>query len=287
MRTSSTFVIVGFAALALPPWAHNQAAAAAVTATLPAPKTQFKDCADCPTMVVVPAGSFAMGGALPQAEVGAAPADPPTRTVPQRQVTISRPFAVGKFEVTFGEWDACVAGGGCNGYRPDDEGWGRGNMPVMNVTWSEAQAYVQWLSQKTGKPYRLLSEAEWEYAARSGTSVRYWWGQTNTNGNANCQGCGSRWDNKQIAPTGSFSSNAFGLHEMLGNVWEWTQDCDNTNSSAAPSDGSPLVSGDCSMRVLRGGSWNNNPETLGMTSRVRESNADRRHTTGLRVARTN
>lgn len=282
MKTAGTFVTSGLTLMALIVSAYAQG-----VIVLPSPRTEFKDCADCPTMVVITAGSFAMGGSLPEGQPAGAPGDLPSRTAPQHQVTIARPFAVGKFEVTFAEWDACVAGGGCNGYRPDDEGWGRGNIPVMNIAWDEAQAYVQWLSRKTGKPYRLLTEAEWEYAARSGTSIRYWWGQTNTSGNANCQGCGSRWDNKQAAPTGSFSPNGFGLHEMLGNVWEYVQDCDNQSASGAPDDGSAWVSGDCTMRVLRGGSWNNNPETLGMTSRVRPATGDRRHTTGLRVARTN
>ena len=293
MKTARKFVIPGLTLMALTASGYAQLARAqevepAPAAVLPALGTEFKDCADCPVMVVVPPGRYAMGGALEQEEDATpGPGGLPSRSVPRHDVTIARSFAVAKFEVTFAEWDACVADGGCDGYRPDDEGWGRGNMPVMNVTWANAQAYVQSLSRKTGKPYRLLSESEWEYAARAGTSVPYWWGQFSSMGNANCEGCGSRWDNQQASPVGSFPANGFGLHDMLGNVWEWTQDCENEAATGAPSDGSAWTSGNCAMRVLRGGSWNNNPRTLGMTSRVRESTGDRRHSTGFRVARAN
>ena len=124
--------------------------------------------------------------------------------------------AVGKYEVTFAEWDTCVAGGGCS-HKPKDLGWGRDRRPVIDVKWNNAQEYVKWLSRKTGKSYRLLFEAEWEYAARGGAKSEVF-----GKGNANCDGCGSRWDNKRTAPVGSFRANGFGLHDMLGNVMEWT-----------------------------------------------------------------
>lgn len=274
--------ILGLALLAL----AASAAAQPVTGALPAPGKEFKDCADCPVMVVVPAGKFAMGGSTAGLEAREGPGGLPSRTPPHHDVTIARPYAVGKFEVTFANWDACVADGGCGGYRPNDEGWGRGNMPVMNVTWNNAQSYVQWLSRKTGKPYRLLSEAEWEYAARGGATGPSWWGKFSTGGNANCGGCGSKWDDKQASPTGSFSPNGYGVYDMLGNVWEWVQDCDS-KSETGPADGSPSMSGNCDMRILRGGAWNNEPKTLGMTSRVRDIKEDKRHSTGFRVARPN
>ena len=151
---------------------------------------------------------------------------------PQHPVTIARPFAVGRYEVTFDEWDACVAEGGCNGYKPSDEGWGRGRRPVINVSWDDAQAYVTWLSKKTGKSYRLLSGAEYEYAMRAGTQTVYPWGDTIGTNNANCHSCGSQWDAKQTAPVGSFAANGFGLYDMVGNVREWTEDCYHDDTSA-------------------------------------------------------
>ncbi len=153
-----------------------------------------------------------------------------------------------RYEVTFEQWEACVAAGGCS-HMPEDRNWGRGKRPVINVNWYSVQEYVGWLSQRTGKSYRLLSEAEWEYAARGGAG-----GQVFGEGNANCDGCGSRWDNKQTAPVGSFQPNGFGLHDMQGNVWEWTQDCWNMTYTGAPSDGSAWTSGQCFRRVLKGGS---------------------------------
>ena len=206
--------------------------------------TVFRDCEGCPEMVVVPAGAYMMGSPEEAYEL------------PIHRVTIGEPLAVGKYEVTFAEWDACVADGGCYGHRPDDEGWGRGNRPVMNVDWNQVQTYVMWLSEKTGKAYRLLSEAEWEYVARAGSGTRkYNWGNEVGRNLANCVGCGSRWDREQTAPVGSFGANAFGLHDVHGNVSEWVQDCWNDSYVGAPADGSAWEQGDCDIRVMRGGSW--------------------------------
>ena len=234
----------------------------------------FRDCDVCPEMVVVPAGTYMMG------EKGA------SDEKPVHQVTIAQPFAVGKYEVTFAEWEACVAGGGCNGYRPDDEGWGRGRRPVINVSWEDVQNYVRWLSEETGKPYRLLSEAEWEYVARAGKTTRYTWGDKKGRNRANCDGCGSRWDKKQPAPVGRFAANAFGLHDMHGNVWEWTQDCWNDNYRGAPSDGRAWQSGNCSYRVLRGGSWLVEPGDLRSAYRSWVAAGVRYNSIGCRLART-
>ena len=213
------------------------------------PGRAFRDCLDCPEMVVVPAGSLMMGS--PPGEEGRS-----SDESPRHRVTIARPFAVGKYEVTFAEWDACVSAGGCGGHRPGDLDWGRGSRPVINVNWKDAKAYVRWLSDKTGKQYRLMSEAEWEYAARGGTTTRYSWGDDIGRNRANCEGCGSRWDDKLTAPVGSFPANVFSLHDMHGNVWEWVEDCWNGNYRGAPSDGNAWMDGDCDIRVLRGGSWN-------------------------------
>ena len=226
---------------------------------------QFRDCLECPLMVVVPSGSFLMGS--PESEVNRHRDEGPVR-----RVTMARPFAVGVYEVTFDEWDACVSDGwGCGGYRPDDRGWGRGLRPVVFVSWDDAQAYVRWLSRKTGHKYRLLSEAEWEYVARAGTTTRYWWGDDIGRNRANCTGCGSRWDSKQTAPVGSFSANPFGLHDVHGNVWEWVEDC---------------WEGGCSRRVLRGGSWDDFPGTLRSAARNGYTPGLRSYDAGFRVART-
>ena len=239
----------------------------------------FRDCAECPEMVVVPAGSFRMGS--PESEEGRHDSEGP-----MRRVTISEPFAVGKYEVTFSEWDACVSAGGCGDYRPDDKDWGRGNRPVIHVSWKDAQAYVAWLSEKTGKKYRLLSESEWEYAARAGTTTRYSWGDSVGRNRANCDGCGSSWDNRQTAPVGSFGANGFGLHDMHGNVWEWVEDCYNGSYAGAPSDGSAWESGNCVRRVLRGGSWDYGPWSLRSAFRGWGDSGYRDGSDGFRVART-
>ena len=244
------------------------------------PKDTFKECANCPEMVVVPSGSFTM--ASPPSEPGHSADEGP-----QHMVTIARPFAVGRFEVTFDEWDACVADGGCNGYRPSDEGWGRGRRPVINVSWDDAIAYVDWLSKRTGKQYRLLSGAEYEYATRAGTQTAYPWGNAIGTNNANCHACGSRWDAKQTAPVGSFAANGFGLYDMVGNVREWTEDCYHYSYSGAPADGSAWIEGgSCYSRVVRGGSWLLAPAFLRSASRYWFTGDYRLNYLGFRVART-
>jgi formylglycine-generating enzyme required for sulfatase activity len=230
-------------------------------------------------MVIVPAGSFMMGS----------PDTEPERSSdegPQHSVTIARPFAVGKYAVTFEEWDACVAAGGCT-HKPHDQGWGRGRQPAINVSWEDAQAYMAWLSKKTGNAYRLLSEAEWEYAARAGSTTRYPWGQEPGSNNANFGGSGSRWSGKQTAPVGSFAPNAFGLHDMIGNVWEWTQDCWHDSYESASADGRPWENAtDCGQRVVRGASWSGNPRNIRVANRNRVEPGLRDGNLGFRLART-
>ena len=205
---------------------------------------------------------------------------------PVHEVTIPLSIAVSKYEVTFAEWDACVLGGGCGGYSPDDQGWGRGTRPVIDVSWEDAQAYVSWVSSQTGEEYRLLSEAEWEYVSRAGSSSAYSWGNAIGSNRANCDGCGSQWDNRQTAPAGSFPANAFGVHDMHGNVWEWVEGCWIGSYDGAPSDGSAWRSGDCSRRVLRGGSWHLNPRYLRSADRDWVITGYRYYGLGFRVART-
>ncbi len=163
-------------------------------------------------------------------------------------------FKLSKHEVTFAQWDACVADGGCNGYSPDDEGWGRSNRPVINVSWNDVQSFIVWLNARTGGNYRLPTEAEWEHAARAGAITAYSWGNNIGSNRANCDDdCGDL--HEYTAPVGSFPVNPWGLHDMHGNVWEWVQDCWNGSYKGAPTDGSAWISGDCSRRVIRGGSW--------------------------------
>jgi formylglycine-generating enzyme required for sulfatase activity len=183
---------------------------------------------------------------------------------PVHSVTFSQPFYLGRTEVTFREWDACVADGGCNGYRPADQGWGREARPVINVSWHDAQAYVAWLSGRVSSTCRLPSEAEWEYAARAGTTAEYALpapdGSDDIKGKglANCLDCGSEWDGKKTTPAGQFPSNSWGLQDMHGNIFEWVEDCLHADYQGGPVDGTAWLeaNGDeCGSRVLRGGSW--------------------------------
>lgn len=242
----------------------------------------IQECAaGCPAMVMIPAGRFRMGS----------PDDEPYRNNdegPQRTITIAGPLLVSKYAITFGEWDACYAAGGCS-FQPSDQGWGRDRRPVINVSWNDITQYVRWLSIKAGVSYRLLTEAEWEYAARGVTRPEdphpaYSWGPEIGAGNANCNGCGSEWDNK-TAPVGSFKPNAFGLHDMHGNVLQWVQDC-REDYDPAKTDGR-AAEGDASCsRVLRGGSWDFYPQSLRAALRDSSAPGNRGSNIGFRVART-
>jgi formylglycine-generating enzyme required for sulfatase activity len=188
--------------------------------------------------------------------------------------------------VTFDQWDACVAAGGCT-WKPPDSGFGRGIKPVINVSWDDARQYVAWFSRMTGKRYRLLTEAEFEYAVRAATQTAYSWGDEIGKGNANCGACGSRWDNRETSPAGSFKPNAFGLYDMHGNVWEWTEDCTHSDYNGAPQDGSAWTAdANCSGRDTRGGSWSSVPQNLRAASRFWGSTGNRSFTGGFRVGRT-
>jgi formylglycine-generating enzyme required for sulfatase activity len=219
-------------------------------------------------MVVAPAGSFMMGS----------PSSEPERDENEVQVgvTVARPFAVGRHAVTFDEWDTCVADGGCKGYKPPDEGWGRGRRPVVNVSYEDARQYAAWISRKTGKTYRLLSEAEREYVTRAATTTPFWWGSTITLRQANYDGSfaynrGNEDEGEgrqKTMPVDAFEPNPWGLYNVHGNVWEWTEDCWNATNSGNPGDGSARATGDCSARVIRGGSWLNLPGALRAARRV-------------------
>lgn len=248
----------------------TMAALSSSPATLP-PEQKFRDCFECPEMVVLPAGSFLMGS--PNGE-----GDPDEH--PQHEVTIAA-FAIGATEVTFAEWDACVAAGAC-AYRLDDEGWGRGDRPVINVSWEDTQQYVAWLSDVTGATYRLPSEAEWEYAGRAGTTTRYAFGDEITDQQANF--------NSNVGKTvevGGYPPNAWGLHDMHGNVWEWVQDTYQGNYDGAPADGSAWEGKEeSSSRVLRGGSWYEGPGQHRTANRNKIDSAWQNVDLGFRVSRT-
>lgn len=253
----------------------------AEAATVPKPGDTIRDCPDCPEMVEVPAGSFMMGS--PESEEGRQPDEGP-----QRKVTIPKPFAASRFEVTFAEWDACFSAGGCK-TKAEGQGWGRGKRPVIDVTWSDSQEYVNWLSKRTGKSYRLLTESEWEYAARAGTPTPFSTGKTITTDQANFNGNGTYGGSakgnyrEKTIDVGSFRPNAFGLFDMHGNVWEWVEDCYPESNENAPVDG---TSSGCSSRVLRGGSWGSTPDNLRSALRNRDGPAYRSSNIGFRVART-
>ena len=273
------------------------AALAAIVPAMPAHAQSagdvFRDCPECPEMVVVPAGRFTMGSN-----------DGYDDERPVHEVTIPAPFAIGKYEVTFAEWDACSAAGGCDHWA-NDASWGRGNHPVINVSWDNAREYVAWLSRRTGHAYRLPSEAEWEYAARAGTTTAYWWGRdvgqsevcTYANGadlmlmGNNKFSEGTTFDCRDghtgPAPVGSFPANPYGLHDVAGNLWEWVEDCWADSYRGAPTDGRAWVSSDCSRRVLRGGSWRYYPQFLSSANRLWHSAVSPRNDTGFRVVRTN
>ncbi|MDE0204439.1 MAG: SUMF1/EgtB/PvdO family nonheme iron enzyme [Candidatus Tectomicrobia bacterium] len=248
------------------------------------PGARLRDCETCPQLVVVPAGSFTMGS--PDSEWGRF-----ANEGPQRQVTITEPLAVGVYEVTFEEWDACVNAGGCDGYEPKGEGWGRGDRPVINVSWDDARAYVDWLSLRTGQRYRLLSESEWEYVARAGTLEPFHTGFTISAEQANYDssytyGSGQKGRYRgRTVQVGTFSPNAFGLHEVHGNVWEWTQDCWNEDYTGAPTNGVARETGECEQRVLRGGSWGDVPWLLRSADRGKRESGIRGPKIGFRIAR--
>jgi len=253
----------------------------------------FKDCAECPEMVVVPAGSFMMGS--PKDEEGRNDDEGP-----QHEVAIPQPFAVGKFEVTWDEWEACVAAGGCDGEGVEDaggdNGWGKGNRPVINVSWDDATAYAKWLSEKTGKRYRLLSEAEWEYAARAGTTGPFSFegpittDKANYDGDDSYAGSPKGEDRGRTVPVDSFQPNPWGLYQVHGNVWEWVEDCYYESYADKPASlkasGEAWTTGSCYSRFMRGGSSGFGPRELRAAGRVRLYRDSRSVSFGFRLART-
>jgi formylglycine-generating enzyme required for sulfatase activity len=234
------------------------------------PGDSFRDCQGCGEMVIVPAGAFDMGSSTEYEN-------------PAHRVTIAKPFAIGRYEVTFDEWDRCVEEKGCKA-QPDDREWGRGDRPVINMSWLDAKAFVAWLSQKTGQTYRLPSEAEWEYAARAGTNTPFWWGRDVGSRQANCRECGTG-SGQQTSPVGSYKPNSFGLYDTAGNAAEWVEDCWNDSYRGAPKDGSAWSTGQCRLRVLRGGAYDSQAKAVRSTARFRYDTDVRYSANGFRVVR--
>jgi formylglycine-generating enzyme required for sulfatase activity len=249
----------------------------------------FQECKNCPQMVVVPRGAATLGS--PPGEPGRQ-----SNELTPHGVTIGAPLAIGRYAVTFDEWDACVADGGCNGYKPDDNGFGRGKRPVIFVSWNDANAYVKWLKNKTGAPYRLLSESEWEYAARGCTTAQcpdtpFWFGDispelANYDSRYSYEGSTKADRALETVPVDQGKPNPFGLVNMLGNVQQWVQDCWNAQLDSVPADGGAVFSGDCSDRVIRGGSYSDKPEALRAAARAWDTADDRESpNVGFRVGR--
>ena len=242
----------------------------------------LRDCFDCPDMAALPPGEFMMGA--DGAEAGRLGTERP-----QQRIAIAKGFAIATKEITFEQWDACVADGGCRRYSPSDAGWGRGEQPVVNISFEDAESYVAWLSAKTGREYRLPSEAEWEYAARSGASTAFSFGDgvsaeiANFNGGFGYNGPGGRNRGRPIS-VGSFAPNGFGLYDMHGNVWEWTRDCWSSSHDGVPTNGDAR-GGNCSERVLKGGAFNTGGWRLRSAHRIAKSARARESDNGFRIVR--
>ncbi|MGJ7915065.1 formylglycine-generating enzyme family protein [Massilia sp. LXY-6] len=231
-----------------------------------------KDCDACPLMVALYPVPFTMGSNG---------SDPSER--PAHKVALRTPFAIGKYEVTVGQWNQCVKAGVCPSVPSSANA--AENLPMRDVSWDEAQLYLKWLSTVSRRPYRLPTEAEWEYAARGGTTTRYWWGDQMKGGNSSCEGCGEPWKADGPPPVGSFVANPFGLLDMNGSVWEWVQDCWHSSYKGAPADGSAWTDGACQSRVIRGGSWREDGSYMLSTTRFKYDASVRQSQNGFRVAR--
>lgn len=236
------------------------------------PADAFRDCEDCPTMVALPKGRFQMGSNEGEQS-----------EQPVRDVDIERPIAIGKYEVTVAEWQSCAVAGFCR--KISDPEPGDDKRPVQNISWADAESFIAWLKTETEQPYRLPTEAEWEYAARGGQSTSFWWGDDFVEGQANCAECGGSWDRKRPADIGLYEANPFGIHDMLGGVSEWVADCWIGNYQDAPDNGAARSQSFCPQRVLRGGSWRSELGDITASSRFRYDAQVRYYTNGFRVAR--
>jgi formylglycine-generating enzyme required for sulfatase activity len=261
------------AAVATPAPAPAPAPAQPAAKTAPAAASgESKDCAACPVMISLSAGSFTMGSN----------SDDPSEK-PPHHVTLAAPFAIGKYEVTVEQWNACADANACP--RLSAENNSVKNAPARDLSWDDAQLYVKWLAKTTGKPYRLPTEAEWEYADRAGTTSKFWWGDQMRKGQANCKDCGDPWHKEGPESVGTFAANPYGLHDMNGSVWEWVSDCWHNSYQSAPNDGRTWDAPGCNMRVIRGGSWREGSDYMLTSTRFKYSQSVRQSQDGFRVAK--
>ena len=286
-------VLTVFGALSLPSLAVAQSSDPYINAIDDRPAARLRRKRDAeqsivPEMVVIPAGTFMMGSPSDEAKRD-------RNEGPQVSVTIPYQFEIGRYEVTFNDWKACVDDGGCKGYRPGDNGWGKGKRPVTNVSYNDVQSYIKWLNKKTGEQYRLPSEAEWEYVARAGGSLPFSTssGMAISDREANFNGefpygpgaSKGRYLKKTV-PVGSYAANGFGVHDIHGNVYEWVSDCYVAGHHGNPADGSPRRDGDCNARIIRGGSWVTHGYQMRAAKRLRYTMDYRYDDFGFRLART-
>ncbi|CAE6771003.1 Hercynine oxygenase [Paraburkholderia domus] len=255
-----------------PPAAPAAPAVAQKAVAHPPGAGESRDCATCPIMIALPAGAFPMGSNT----------DDPSEK-PVHHVTIGAPFAIGKYAVTVEQWNACVAANACQKLTPESNTIKA--APARDLSWDDAQQYVKWLSKVTGKPYRLPTEAEWEYADRGGTTTAYWWGDQMRKGNANCKDCGDPWHKEGPETAGSFAPNPVGLYDMNGSVWEWVADCWHNSYQGAPADGHAWDTPSCDMRVIRGGSWREGGSYMLSATRFKYSASVRQSQDGFRVVK--
>ncbi|MBN3817066.1 formylglycine-generating enzyme family protein, partial [Paraburkholderia sp. Se-20369] len=243
-------------------------AKSAATATA----NEIHDCPACPVMLPVNPGAFTMGS-----DTG------DSSEKPAHRVTLGHAFALAKYLVSVAQWNACRDAGACPRLPGDSNTIP--NAPARDLSWDDAQLYVKWLSKVSGKSYRLPTEAEWEFAARGGTSTRYWWGNEMRTGNANCKDCGQPWRADAPANVGSFAANPFGFYDMAGGVWEWVSDCWHNSYRNAPGDGRSWDEPNCQVRVIRGGSWRDGAGYMPASTRFKYDSSVRYSANGFRVAR--
>lgn len=245
---------------------------AATAPAAPVSVSESKDCPNCPALINLPASAFTMGSDSGDASER-----------PAHHVSIAKPFAIGKYEITVEQWNLCAEAGACP--RIPSLANAVKNSPARDLSWEDAQAYVKWLSKTTGKSYRLPTEVEWEYAARGGSSSRFWWGAQMQASKAACRDCGQPWQKDAPLPVGSFAANTFGLHDVSGSVWEWVADCWHSSYKGAPVDARPWEEANCRVRVIRGGSWLDSTDYMPVTTRFKYDANVRYTQNGFRVVR--
>lgn len=273
---SSEIAIISKALLIKPPASKTKRRKKTIDHSQPSPSNM--------NMAVIKPANFIMGSPKEELRRDA-------NEGPQRQVSFNYAFEIGKYEVTFNDWNKCVIGGGCRGYRPDDGSWGKGRRPVINISWNDTQNYLKWLNTVTGLRYRLPTEAEWEYVARSGGTAPFSTGGSISSSQANFNGEHPYGDGqkgvyrRKTLPVGSFAPNSVGVYDIHGNVYEWVEDCWSPTHAGGPIDGGARLDGDCKYRIMRGGSWVTHGYQMRASKRLRYTKDYRYDDYGFRIAR--